>query len=153
MEEKSHVSASSVKFVNDMVREVCLNGKSLSKFRSEIGRTFPDDDGFYGQIEEFVNAVKEVSKGEKEVDPAFLELRTMAQHICLTSDTVNAIIEPLKPMVKKPEEKLPERTRTTEPASKGNAPQSDAKGSRTKLYIVLFIILIFIIAILYFNSK
>jgi len=153
MEEKSHVSASSVKFVNDLVKEVCLKGKPLSKFRSEISKNFPDDDSFYGQVEEFVNTVTSVSKGEKEVDPAFLELRTLAQHICLTSDTVNAIIEPLKPMVQKPEEKMPEKRGGSAPSSTDNLPVPVKTGSKKNLYIVLLIIVVLILAILYFNSK
>ncbi len=153
MEEKSHVSASSVKFVNDLVKEVCLNGKSLSKFRSEISRNFPDDDSFYGQIEEFVNVVTSVNKGEKEVDPAFLELRTLAQHICLTSDTVNAIIEPLKPMVKKPEVKTPEKKGGSATLPTDNQAAPAKTGSKKNLYIVLLIIVVLILAILYFNSK
>ncbi len=151
MEDRTHISASGVQFVNDLVREVCLNGKSLSKYRSEIERNFPDDDEIYGQIEEFVDAVKSVSKGEKEVDAAFLELRTSAQHIFLTSDTVNAIVEPLKPMVQKPEIRKPEDVGGNAP--KGEAPQTDKAASRKKLYIVLLIIALFIIAVLYFNSK
>jgi len=85
MEERTHISASSVQFVNDLIKEVCLNGKSLSKFRSEISKNFPDDENIYGEIEEFVDTVKSVSKGEKEIDAAFLELRTAAQHIFLTT--------------------------------------------------------------------
>jgi hypothetical protein len=153
MEERTHISASSVQFVNDLIKEVCLNGKSLSKFRSEISRNFPDDENIYGEIEEFVDTVKSVSKGDKEIDAAFLELRTAAQHIFLTSDTVNAVVEPLKSMVKRPEFKMPEEAGVNAPAPKDNAPQPAKSGSKKNFYIVLIIIILLILAVLYFNSK
>ena len=90
MEERSHIGASSVQFVNDLVKDVCLKGKSLKNYRSDVGRFFPGNGDIYGQIEEFVDAVASVKSGKTEVDAAFLELRTLAQHIYLTSDTVGS---------------------------------------------------------------
>jgi len=154
MEERSHVGASSVQFVNDLIKDVCLNGKSLSKFRGEVNKYFPGNGDVFGQIEEFVDAVKSVKSGEKEVDASFLELRTLAQHIYLTSDTVNAVVEPLRSMVKKPEQVVIKQGTTSITSQKAPAPQPVKKGNSKKtLYIVLFIIIVLVLLILYFNSK
>ena len=154
MEERSHIGASSVQFVNDLIKDVCLNGKSLSKFRGEVNRYFPGNDDVFGQIEEFVDAVKSVKSGEKEVDASFLELRTLAQHIYLTSDTVNTVVEPLRSMVKKPEPVVIKQGTTSITTQKAPAPAPVKKGNSKKtLYIVLFIIIVLVLLILYFNSK
>ena len=154
MEERSHVGASSVQFVNDLIKDVCLNGKSLSKFRGEVNKYFPGNGDVFGQIKEFVDAVKSVKSGEKEVDASFLELRTLAQHIYLTSDTVNAVVEPLRSMVKKPEQVVIKQGTTSITSQKAPAPQPVKKGNSKKtLYIVLFIIIVLVLLILYFNSK
>jgi len=154
MEERSHIGASSVQFVNDLIKDVCLNGKSLSKFRSEVNKFFPGNDDVFGQIEEFVDTVKSVKSGEKEVDASFLELRTLAQHIYLTSDTVNAVVEPLRSMVKKPEPVVIKQGTTSITTQKAPAPAPVKKGNSKKtLYIVLFIIIVLVLLILYFNSK
>ena len=115
MEERSHIGASSVQFVNDLVKDVCLKGKSLKNYRSDVGRFFPGNGDIYGQIEEFVDAVASVKSGKTEVDAAFLELRTLAQHIYLTSDTVNSVVEPLRSLVQKPDLSLSSRE---QPASR-----------------------------------
>ena len=156
MEERSHIGASSVQFVNDLIKDVCLKGKSLSNYRSDVGRFFPGNGDMYGQIEEFVETVKSVKSGKTEVDAAFLELRTLAQHIFLTSDTVNAVVEPLKSMIKKPEP-APAPTKPSSkvtPAPKGKSAQPVKKGKgKAMLYLVLLLVFVAILLILYFNSK
>ncbi len=154
MEERSHIGASSVKFVNDLVKDVCLKGKSLSSFRSEIGRFFPENGDIYGQIEEFVDAVKSAKSGKTEVDAAFMELRTLAQHIFLTSDTVNAVVDPLRSLVKKPDPVVVKQGTTSITTQKPKAQVPAKKGkSKKMLYIVLFLIAVVVLLILYFNSK
>ena len=155
MEVRSHIGASSVQFVNDLIKDVCLNGKSLSKFRGEVNKYFPGDGDVYGQIEEFVDVVKSVKSGEKEVDASFLELRTLAQHIYLTSDTVNAVVEPLRSKVKKPEPVVVKQGTTSITTQKAPAPAPVKKKGNSKktLYFVLFIIVVLVLLILYFNSK
>ena len=153
MEERSHVSASSVQFVNSLVREVCLNGKPLSKFRTEVGRVFPGDDDAYARIEEFVNAVAAIRNGKVEVDAAFLELRTLAQHICLTSETVNAVVEPLRTMFPKPEPAA-EKPVKAAPAKPQRPSQSVRKGvGKAKLYLVIILLIVIGLLFLYFYSK
>ena len=153
MEERSHVSASSVQFVNNLVREVCLNGKSLSKFRTEVSRVFPGDDDAYARIEEFVNAVSAIRNGKVEVDAAFLELRTLAQHICLTSETVNAVVEPLRTMVRKPEPAAEKPVKAT-PAKPQRPSQSVRKGvGKAKLYLAIILLIVIGLLFLYFYSK
>ena len=75
MEERSHIGASSVQFVNDLVKDVCLKGKSLKNYRSDVGRFFPGNGDIYGQIEEFVDAVTLAKSGKTEVDAAYVHLR------------------------------------------------------------------------------
>ena len=154
MEERSHIGASSVQFVNDLVKDVCLKGKSLKNYRSDIGRFFPGNGEIYGQIEEFVDAVDSAKSGKTEVDAAFLELRTLAQHIYLTSDTVNAVVEPLRSLVQKPEPVVVKQGTTSITAQKTKAQVPAKKGkSKKMLYIVLFLIIVAVLLILYFNSK
>lgn len=154
MEERSHISASGANFVNQLVREICLNGSSLSKFSGEIKKFFPNDSDIYGQIEEFVEAVKSVKRGETEVDASFLELRTLAQHIYLTSDTVNAVVEPLKSMIRKPEPAPVKQGSATTSTPRTKVEQPSKKGtSKAKLYLILFLIVVVVLLILYFNSK
>ena len=81
MEERSHIGASSVQFVNDLVKDVCLKGKSLKNYRSDVGRFFPGNGDIFGQIEEFVDAVDSAKSGKTEVDAAFLELRTLPAYL------------------------------------------------------------------------
>ena len=139
MEERSHIGASSVQFVNDLVKDVCLKGKSLKNYRSDVGRFFPGNGDIYGQIEEFVDAVASVKSGKTEVDAAFLELRTLAQHIYLTSDTVNAVVKQGTTSI------TTQKPKAQVPAKKGK--------SKKMLYIVLFLIVVAVLLILYFNSK
>ena len=154
MEERSHIGASSVQFVNDLVKDVCLKGKSLKNYRSDVGRFFPGNDEIYGQIEEFVDAVASVKSGKTEVDAAFLELRTLAQHIYLTSDTVNSVVEPLRSLVQKPEPVVVKQGTTSITTQKPKAQVPAKKGkSKKMLYIVLFLIVVAVLLILYFNSK
>lgn len=154
MEERSHIGASSVQFVNDLVKDVCLKGKSLKNYRSDVERFFPGNGDIYGQIEEFVDAVASVKSGKTEVDAAFLELRTLAQHIYLTSDTVNAVVEPLRSLVQKPEPVVVKQGTTSITTQKPKAQVPAKKGkSKKMLYIVLFLIVVAVLLILYFNSK
>ena len=154
MEERSHIGASSVQFVNDLVKDVCLKGKSLKIYRSDVGRFFPGNGDIYGQIEEFVDAVDSAKSGKTEVDAAFLELRTLAQHIYLTSDTVNAVVEPLRSLVQKPEPVVVKQGTTSITAQKTKAQVPAKKGkSKKMLYIVLFLIIVAVLLILYFNLK
>ena len=154
MEERSHIGASSVQFVNDLVKDVCLKGKSLKNYRNDVGRFFPGNGDIYGQIEEFVDAVASVKSGKTEVDAAFLELRTLAQHIYLTSDTVNAVVEPLRSLVQKPEPVVVKQGTTSITTQKPKAQVPAKKGkSKKMLYIVLFLIVVAVLLILYFNSK
>lgn len=154
MEERSHIGASSVQFVNDLVKDVCLKGKSLKDYRNDLGRFFPGNGDIYGQIEEFVDAFTSAKKGKTEVDAAFLELRTLAQHIYLTSDTVNAVVDPLRSLVKKPEPAVvkQETPGITTQKPKSQVPATKGK-SKKMLYIVLFLIIVVVLLILYFNSK
>ena len=154
MEERSHIGASSVQFVNDLVKDVCLKGKSLKNYRSDAGRFFPGNGDIFGQIEEFVDAVDSAKSGKTEVDAAFLELRTLAQHIYLTSDTVNAVVEPLRSLVQKPEPVVVKQGTTSITAQKTKAQVPAKKGkSKKMLYIVLFLIIVAVLLILYFNLK
>lgn len=154
MEERSHIGASSVQFVNDLVKDVCLKGKSLKNYRSDVGRFFPGNGDIFGQIEEFVDAVDSAKSGKTEVDAAFLELRTLAQHIYLTSDTVNAVVEPLRSLVQKPEPVVVKQGTTSITAQKTKAQVPEKKGkSKKMLYIVLFLIIVAVLLILYFNLK
>ena len=154
MEERSHIGASSVQFVNDLVKDVCLKGKSLKNYRSDVGRFFPGNGDIYGQIEEFVDAFASAKSGKTEVDAAFLELRTLAQHIYLTSDTVNAVVEPLRSLVQKPEPVVVKQGTTSITTQKPKAQVPAKKGkSKKMLYIVLFLIVVAVLLILYFNSK
>ena len=154
MEERSHIGASSVQFVNDLVKDVCLKGKSLKDYRSEVGRFFPGNGDIYGQIEEFVEAFTSAKKGKTEVDAAFLELRTLAQHIYLTSDTVNAVVDPLRSLVQKPEPVVVKQGTTSITTQKPKTQVPAKKGkSKKMLYIVLFLIIVVVLLILYFNSK
>ena len=154
MEERSHIGASSVQFVNDLVKDVCLKGKSLKNYRSDVGRFFPGNGDIFGQIEEFVDAVDAAKSGKTEVDAAFLELRTLAQHIYLTSDTVNAVVEPLRSLVQKPEPVVVKQGTTSITAQKTKAQVPAKKGkSKKMLYIVLFLIIVAVLLILYFNLK
>ncbi len=154
MEERSHIGASSVQFVNDLVKDVCLKGKSLKNYRSDVGRFFPGNGDIFGQIEEFVDAVDSAKSGKTEVDAAFLELRTLAQHIYLTSDTVNAVVEPLRSLVQKPEPVVVKQGTTSITAQKTKAQVPAKKGkSKKMLYIVLFLIIVAVLLILYFNLK
>ena len=154
MEERSHIGASSVQFVNDLVKDVCLKGKSLKNYRSDVGRFFPGNGDIYGQIEEFVDAVDSAKSGKTEVDAAFLELCTLAQHIYLTSDTVNAVVEPLRSLVQKPEPVVVKQGTTSITAQKTKAQVPAKKGkSKKMLYIVLFLIIVAVLLILYFNLK
>lgn len=154
MEERSHIGASSVQFVNDLVKEVCLKGKSLKNYRSDVGRFFPGNGDIYGQIEEFVDAFASAKSGKTEVDAAFLELRTLAQHIYLTSETVNDVVEPLRSLVKKPEPVVARQETTSVTTQKPKAQVPAKKGkSKKMLYFVLFLIIVAVLLYLYFNWK
>lgn len=153
MEEGRNIGASAVQLVNDVVRDVCLNGKSLADYRSALAESFPDSD-VYAQIEEFVTAFDAVKRGDTEVDAAFLDLRTLAQHICLTADTVNAVVTPLRSVVRRPEpQAVAPRRAPSVPAAKPSATKPERKPSRFRWWLALILLLAVVLLILYFNSK
>jgi hypothetical protein len=72
----------------------------------------------------------------------------------LTSDTVNAVVEPLRSLVQKPEPVVVKQGTTSITTQKPKAQVPAKKGkSKKMLYIALFLIVVAVLLILYFNSK
>lgn len=77
-------------YINDCIKEVCLKGDSLTKYKRMIEKQYGAE--FYQKCGNFVKEVKRSEGRKKFTQTSQTNLKYLANEINITSDTVDAII-------------------------------------------------------------
>ena len=76
-------------FANELIKEVCLNDDSLSKYQKQIEKRFGTD--FYEKCDNFVEEVKRSIKNKKFSNSSVINLKYLAKEINIPAETVEIV--------------------------------------------------------------
>ena len=76
-------------YANELIKEVCLNGESFSKYQRQIEKRFGVD--YYKKCEVFVNEVKHSIGRKRFSNSSIINLKHFAKEIGLSEDTVDIV--------------------------------------------------------------
>ena len=94
--DKSSFSASgsnNTEYVNDCMKEVCINGASLNTYKKMIDKTYGEGTGFYQKCENFVGEVKASVERKKFSSTSIKNLEYLGKDIYLNGSTITSITE------------------------------------------------------------
>lgn len=78
-------------YINECIKEVCLNGDSLSKYQKLIEKKFDED--FYQKCNNFVEEVKRSVERKKFTHTSVVNLKYLARQIAVSNATVDAVVK------------------------------------------------------------
>lgn len=76
-------------YANELIKEVCLNGDSFSKYQKQIEKRFGTD--FYEKCDNFVTEVRRSVKNKKFSNSSVINLKYLAKDINIPSETVEIV--------------------------------------------------------------
>jgi len=76
-------------YANELIKEVCLNGDSFSKYQKQIEKRFGTD--FYEKCDNFVEEVKRSIKNKKFSNSSVINLKYLAKEINIPAETVEIV--------------------------------------------------------------
>jgi hypothetical protein len=76
-------------YANELIKEVCLNGDSFSKYQKQIEKRFGAD--FYEKCDDFVNEVKRSIGNKKFSNSSIINLKYLAREINIPEETVEIV--------------------------------------------------------------
>lgn len=95
MKDKSVLNHSSAqiddKYINECIKEVCLKGDSITKYKRVIEKKYGPD--FYEKCKIFVKEVRRSVSRQKFTDSSVSKLKYIAGEIHITDSTVNTIVK------------------------------------------------------------
>jgi cation transport ATPase len=109
--DKSVLSGSAntnAEYINECIKEVCINEDSLTKFRKQIEKNYPQA-GFYDKCERFVGEVNESVGRKKFTSTSIKNLDYLGKDILLEGSTITAITQHFEKMFKDEAQKELER--------------------------------------------
>ncbi len=77
-------------YINDCIKEVCLNGDSLTKYKRMIEKQYGAE--FYQKCSNFVKGIRLSVKRKKFTQTSLTNLRYLANEINIRPDTIDAIV-------------------------------------------------------------
>ena len=81
-------------YANELIKEVCLNGDSFSKYQKQIEKRFGAD--FYEKCDDFVNEVKRSIGNKKFSNSSIINLKYLAREINIPEETVEIVTSHFK---------------------------------------------------------
>lgn len=81
-------------YANELIKEVCLNGDSFSKYQKQIEKRFGVD--FYEKCDDFVNEVKRSIGNKKFSNSSIINLKYLAREINIPEETVEIVTSHFK---------------------------------------------------------
>lgn len=76
-------------YANELIKEVCLNGDTFSKYQKQIEKRFGAD--FYEKCDDFVNEVKRSIGNKKFSNSSVINLKYLAREINIPEETVEIV--------------------------------------------------------------
>lgn len=100
---KTGSSVDNATYINDCIKEVCLNGDSLTKYKRMIEKQY--DAEFYQKCSNFVKEVKRSAKRGKFTQTSLTNLQYLANEIGISQATIDELVNHYS-------ENAPEATKT-----------------------------------------
>lgn len=88
--KKTESSISDATYINDCIKEVCLNGDSLTKYKRMIEKQY--DAEFYQKCSNFVKEVKRSAKRGKFTQTSLTNLQYLANEIGVSSSMIDELV-------------------------------------------------------------
>ena len=78
-------------YINMCIKEVCINGDSLSKYQKIIEKKFSPN--YYQKCNDFVEEIKHSLSRKKFTNTSIINLKYLANNIQVSEETVNTVIQ------------------------------------------------------------
>ena len=88
--KKTGSSGNNVAYINDCIKEVCLNGDSLTKYKRMIEKQYSAE--FYQKCSNFVKELKRSAKRGKFTQTSLTNLQYLANEIGVSSSTIDELV-------------------------------------------------------------
>ena len=85
-----------IEYINECVREVCINGDDLSKYEKMIGKLFPEEEHYYAKVQAFINQFRTLSNKQAISDTSIANIKYIAKDVHVTDDTICCIFSDIK---------------------------------------------------------
>ena len=96
----------SIMYLNNCIREVCLNGDTLSKYEKLINKLFPNEPELYKQLETIVKNIFELSSQPKQTQTSISNVKYFAKDAHISEQTVDYIFDVLAERKRQQEEAI-----------------------------------------------
>lgn len=99
-------------YANELIKEVCLNGDSFSKYQKVIEKRYGTD--FYKKCNNFVKEVQRLVENKKFTNTSIINLKYLAKEINISTETVELLAEHFKQQFEKEQQQAEEERRRLE---------------------------------------
>lgn len=94
--EGKGVQLEQVEFINDCIKEVCLKGDSLPKYKRIIAKTYPNEVDLYNKLEKLADAISQQVMMGKFSQTSIYNIKYLARDVYVSDDTIEEIISQLR---------------------------------------------------------
>ncbi|MCQ2244707.1 MAG: hypothetical protein MJZ32_10680 [Bacteroidaceae bacterium] len=94
-----------IEYINECVREVCINGDDLKKYEKMIGKLFPGEPELFQNLMVFVKNWNGIKSRETMTETSIANIRYIAQNIHVSEETIEALLKE-KTVATRPQESL-----------------------------------------------
>ncbi|MCQ2244705.1 MAG: hypothetical protein MJZ32_10670 [Bacteroidaceae bacterium] len=77
-----------IEYINECVREVCINGDDLSKYEKMIGKLFPEEPELFLKLSSFVEFCVSLKFRKSMSETSVANIKYLAEEIHVTDDTI-----------------------------------------------------------------
>lgn len=93
---KNEGHSEGVAFINNCVKEVCLNNDELIKYKKFISNFFPDEPDFYTKLEDFIALVNSHKAQERLTNTSINNIKFLAKNLHIEEQTIDMIMKSSK---------------------------------------------------------
>lgn len=84
-----------IEYLNNCIREVCLNDDTLSKYEKIINKYFPNEPNLFKQLETIVNNILELASQQKQTQTSISNIKYLARDAYISEQTIDYIFDTL----------------------------------------------------------